>query len=278
MMTINQEAKSRLLRLLAAEEEKLGRNLDRVQLERKRGLSWALRCLDSHALTKGTCAYYLGGDAAAFRQWFYVGSKLVIANFAHAGIWERGGNGVLGMGGCLLYALLSDNEEVIQTLARAENELMRKERNNPLYPAFHVHMIQLTILGEDSALLEKVAKLAKNGEKRYRKEAAAGEDFYTLLVRRDKAALERYITGKSAKIKSADILFEDVMSYLGTLQTKLCWYRGIDVQIDSPLVPMELMPVRPLPRYDNHYDFLEPGWKPPVQGRLGRLLKWWKER
>jgi hypothetical protein len=88
-------------------------------------------------------------------------------------------------------------------------------------------------------------------------------------------ALERYIIDKSVGIKSPDFLFEDAMSYLGTLQAKLCWYRGVDVQIESPLVPMKLTPLAPLLRYHNHY-FLEPDWQPPAQGRLAKLLKWWK--
>src|SRR6218665_670876 len=98
----------RLKRLLASAEEHLPKALDYVWYQRKRAaLGRVISGIADHARTRGTCAYYLEGDAAAFRQWFYVASRLVIANFAHAGIWEGGGNGVLGMGECLLYALLS---------------------------------------------------------------------------------------------------------------------------------------------------------------------------
>ena len=43
---------------------------------------------------------------------------------------------------------------------------------------------------------------------------------------------------------------------------------GLEIEIDNPLVPMELMPVKPLDYYN--YDFLDPNWKP--KSFWGRLL------
>jgi hypothetical protein len=51
----------------------------------------------------------------------------------------------------------------------------------------------------------------------------------------------------------------------------------VDVQIESPLVPMESLRSPALLRYHNHY-FLEPDWQPAVQGQLAKLLKWCKQR
>lgn len=213
-------------------------------------------------------AWYVRGDSAGLKSWFSVAAKLRLASLGHPG------GESLETGGFLLYALLSDNEEVIQAAARATNKLMHDASVNPLYPRYKVHMIQLAILGDDQRLEAKLEKLAKHGENPERKEAASGNHFYSLLLRRDKAGLERLIQHKHAKIKSADVLFEDCMSYLGTLETKLCWRRGIEVQIDSPLVPMDLMPVRPLEQYDDVYEFLKPGWVPTRQGLLARMAGW----
>ena len=111
-----------------------------------------------------------------------------------------------------------------------------------------------------------------------REDSAAGRDFYTLLLNRDKAALEDLIQNKDSKVISSDVLFEDFMSSMGVWETKLCWRRGLEVQIDSPLVPMELMPVRPLEHYDDVYDFLKPGWVPPRQGLLADAVRWIRKR
>ncbi len=135
-------------------------------------------------------------------------------------------------------------------------------------------MLQLAIRGEDEALRTMVEKIAKHGRKPLREECAEEKDFYSLLLKRDKVALEKLIQEKHAPIKSHDPIDEDFMSYFGTLEAKLCWYRGIPVEIDHPLVPMELMPIRPLAAYDDVYDFLKPGWVPPPQGLMGKLSRW----
>ena len=101
-------------------------------------------------------------------------------------------------------------------------------------------MLQLAILGDDEALRIRIQKLAKHGKNPDRKAAAAGRDFYTLLLNRDKAALEDLIQNKDSKVISSDVLFKDFMSSMGVWEAKLCWRRGLEVKIDSPLVPMEL--------------------------------------
>lgn len=67
------------------------------------------------------------------------------------------------------------------------------------------------------------------------------------------------------------------MTFPGTMETKLCWLKGINIQIDSPLVPMALMPVKPLDYYDEVYEFLQADWVPPVQGLMGKVSRWFRK-
>lgn len=57
-------------------------------------------------------------------------------------------------------------------------------------------------------------------------------------------------------------LFGEVWSHYPTMFTKLAWMHGYELQIDNPLVPMELMPIEPLDHYDDVYDFLKPDFNP----------------
>ncbi|MCR8961060.1 immunity 49 family protein [Variovorax sp. S2] len=208
--------------------------------------------------------------ARALKQHFYVASKLTLASVGQDGGAE------FHLAGNFLYGLLSDNIEVINALANVETPDFIRERDNPLWARFHVHMLQLAIRDEHEALQAKIEKLAKNGKKPEREECAKGQDFYSLLLKRDKAGLERLIQDRHAPIKSVNAHIKDFMSYLGTLETKLCWLKGIPVQIENPLVPMELMPIEPLAHYDDEYEFLKPGWVPPAQGLLGKVSRWLK--
>ena len=38
---------------------------------------------------------------------------------------------------------------------------------------------------------------------------------------------------------------------------KLAWLKGIEVEVDHPLIPKESLPYRPLPKYEDKYDFLK---------------------
>jgi hypothetical protein len=257
--------------ILNFEEGRRAKSIENILYNRtKVRLGSVLTGLAGLSRTRGVHAYFVEGNARALKQHFYVASKLILAS---AG--QDGGEN-FDIPDSFLYGLLSDNIEVINTLANAENPELIRERDNPLWARFHVHMLQLAIRGEHEALQAKIWKLAKNGKKPEREECAKGQDFYSLLLKRDKAGLERLIQDKHARIKSVNVRIEDFLSYLGTLEAKLCWLKGIPVQIESPLVPMELMPIEPLAHYDDEYDFLKPGWIPPPQGLLGKVSRWLK--
>ncbi|NKB15533.1 hypothetical protein GO303_04913 [Ralstonia solanacearum] len=224
--------------------------------------------LSSHAKVMGASAYFIEHDVEKCKQYYHLASKLTLASVGQDGGAE------FEVGVDILAALLSDSREVIEAIASVETPALVKERSNPLNNRFHVYMLQLAIRGEDETLHAMVEKIAKHGRKPLRAECVEGRDFYSLLLKRDKVALEKLIQEKHAPIKSHDPIDEDFMSYFGTLEAKLCWYRGIPVEIDHPLVPMELMPIRPLAAYDDVYDFLKPGWVPPPQGLMGKLSRW----
>ncbi|MCR8961059.1 immunity 49 family protein [Variovorax sp. S2] len=250
-----------LQNVLNAEEASLPRQMDWFLHRRKSVRLGSILCgLAGLSETRGVHAYFIEGNAQAMKQHFYVASKLKLASLG------QDGGADFSLPGDCFYALLSDNIEIINAMANVENPQLIRERGNPLTGRFELHMLQLAIRDEHEALQTKIEKMAKNGRKPWREECAKGEDFYSLLLKRDKAGLERLIQDKHARIKSVDVRIEDFMSYLGTLEAKLCWLKGIPVQIESPLVPMELMPIEPLAHYDDEYEFLKPGWVPLHKG------------
>lgn len=268
-MIRNREQK--LTDLLTLEERSRSEDIERILYRRNKVVLGAvLTSLAGLSRTRGVHAYFVGCNAQALKQHFYVASKLTLAS---AG--EDGGED-FGISDSFLYGLLSDNVEVINALANSKSHGLIRERDNPLWAGFHVHMLQLAIRDEHESLQAKIEKLAKNGKKPEREECAKGQDFYSLLLKRDKLGLERLIQDKHARIKSVNARIEEFMSFLGTVETKLCWLKGIPVQIESPLVPMELMPIEPLAHYDDEYEFLKPGWVPPAQGLLGKVSRWLK--
>ncbi|WP_133649779.1 Imm49 family immunity protein [Paraburkholderia flava] len=175
----------------------------------------------------------------------------------------------------LLYSMLSDSEEMVQKFSTASSQGFVSAREDPLNSQFYVHMLQLAMMGDDVSLSGKIRRMAKNGRKPLRTLCEKGDDFFSKLIRSDKNGLEKSIYSDATR-KLEHVYTEDYFSFTAVLEAKLCWRRGIPVEIDHPLVPMELMPVQPLDHYNDVYDFLKPDWVPPSQGLIGRVSRWFK--
>lgn len=232
--------------------------------------------MSSEHVGLGMYGYFVEGNIQTFKQNFYIASKLRAASANKH--WGE----TLSMDGSFLYPLLSDSAEIINTYSRLEPEEYLKNRDNPRVPQFFVHMIQLVLRDEHEALRVKIDKGARGSGKPYREEFKAGQDFYSLLLQRDRQALEARIL-KEAQfwetiIKKGKMtgnpLTEDFLATNAVMYAKLCWIKGIEVQVDSPFVPMDLLPVAPLSHYDDSYDFLKSSWVIPPRGLMGKITRW----
>lgn len=252
-------------------KERMSNLIEKIRFRRKPiDLRRCYEILAGDHLGIGVCDYFVDDNIRSFKQHLHVASKLELVAI-QLDSYQR-----FTMGQEIFYALLSDNPTLIDTIAKLEPPYFMEGRSNPLHSEFRVHMYQLAIQGDFEALQAKVERLAKNGRKKERELPAQGKDFFSLLMRDDKQGLEDLI-GQHARVKAQNPLFEDFMCFQGTLEAKLCWFKGIPVQIDSPLLPMGLMPVQPLVHYDDVYDFLQPGWEPPAQGLIAKVSGWFKK-
>lgn len=236
-----------------------------------RSLNYCFEWLASSHRDLAIYDYYIETNVAGFKQHLYLASLLdakAIALYDH----QR-----FTVGSEIFYALLSDSPKAIDMMVTLTTPYFQSQCGNPLNSEFKVHMYQLAIRGDYASLQAKVERLAKNGPKKERVLAAQQKDFFSLLMKEDKSSLETLIA-EHAKTNSQSYLTEDFMCYQGTMEAKICWLKGIQVQIDSPLLPMALMPVEPLAHYDDVYDFLKPGYVAPKVGLFERLRYWYKER
>lgn len=213
---------------------------------------------------RGLQSYFIDNDLRGLKQNFYVACELLIASQKEA---EPGGD-VFAAYHPFLYGLLSDSPEIYDWLAHTE--LSKKDYVKG--PHFLFHQFQLVLRHDDAALRETIAIVAKKGGNRDKALAAAGQDFFSLLLKRDKEGLQALIEGY-AKIKSAQELEGQFLAGFAVIHAKLCWIRGIEVDINNPLVPMPLLPVQPLDAYDVEYDFLRPDWVPPPPPGLFAKVK-----
>lgn len=226
-----------------------------------------LRNISPLSEDRGLKCYFIDNDVRGLKQNFYVFCKLLMASQKEA---EPGGDAFAAYEP-FLYGLLTDSPEIYDWLAHAE----LKNKDYVKGAHFLFHQFQLVLRQDDAALRETIAIVAKKGGNRDKALAAAGEDFFSLLLKHDKKGLQALIEDQ-AKIKSAQELEGQFLAGFAVIHAKLCWIRGIDVDIKNPLVPMPLLPVQPLEAYDVEYDFLRPDWVPPQPGLLEKMKRWFK--
>jgi len=86
-------------------------------------------------------------------------------------------------------------------------------------------------------------------------------EFYKALYNSDKARMEEVIekltSPKIHKKRNDNPLLNQYISFPALGYAKLAWRKGIEVEVNSKLVPIELLPVQPLDKYEIPYEFLQ---------------------
>ncbi len=223
----------------------------------------------------GLIAYFTRGDMAAFKQHWHLSARLRCHAARHippSDDYTTGG--YMKAEFQLLFSLLSESPVATHEASTLETYHLLKYRDNPRAREYTFHIAQLVIRNDHEAAQAKIEMGARKAGGNLKKAYAAGTDFYSLLMKGDKAALEASIVDY-IKIDKKDTLptICDFVYPVVTFRTKLCWYKGIPVEIEHPMVPMDWMPISPLPHYDDIYDFLSPDWTPPDQSMIARLKR-----
>lgn len=224
--------------------------------------------LSRYWLAKGVLAYTRDQNVYELRQCCYLACRLRLASLGH-----EGGEDFYSLE-LLFTAMLSDHYGTIRDVATAfiphGNEPERSQ-------SFMFRLFQLALNDELDALAHHVKLARKKWRRGYQIEIEM-LDFFDFFSRGNLQEMQGFVQVKHSRLNYTDPIIENVFGYPAVLETKLCWIKELPIQIDSPLVPMDLMPVRPLIAYDDVYEFLKPGWVPPPQGMLADAARWLKSK
>nr|WP_262381825.1 immunity 49 family protein [Pseudomonas veronii] len=88
-------------------------------------------------------------------------------------------------------------------------------------------------------------------------------EFFIALAEGDKSKMEsvlRELTTPASikrRFDSENGYSEGLISTFGVIYAKIAWRHGYEVVVDTPYIPSEWLPVKPLAHYDAHYEFLK---------------------
>ncbi|WP_151977521.1 immunity 49 family protein [Acinetobacter soli] len=203
------------------------------------------------------------------KQWFYVSSLLRAESCKYAGGWN------VWTPHAFIFPLLTDNVDLIKIYSSLttvndndHHKSLVEAINYPREGRFNVLRFQ-AVLRQDWNKVNQMKEIFHEKIKKPKNFELWEIDFYTALQNKDANSAQQiiyeYLHPKIHKYLNQHLVEEfsgDIWSHHPVMFTKLAWINGLEIEIDNPLVPMELMPVKPLGHYDYHYDFLDPNWKP----------------
>lgn len=201
------------------------------------------------------CEYYLDHNVAAFKQHMHVSALCGLRK------WTEPTHEHLSFYSVLLDALVSDNVAIMQEAAKFDHPYLHNPK--PSSGDMETVLLQSAILGKDDLIAQALERIAAKGNNADRKELQNGHNFYDCLLKQDAHALtECVLRTVKSPFATNDPYLGYFMHQMAVAQAKLCHLRGILVEFDHPLIPMDIVRVAPLAHYDNVYDFLEPGFVP----------------
>jgi len=151
----------------------------------------------------------------------------------------------------ICYAILSDDSTLIEKFSK-----ITKENKTQIMGRLFVQNFQNALndsYNEDD--IEELRQLIKKKPQGFQ----GLDQFFIGLQNKNlqevEKALETMISnhGKRGELE----LYKDYISFEVTALAKLAWRKGIEVEVNSHLVPKELLPIQPLDNYEIPYDFLK---------------------
>lgn len=160
--------------------------------------------------------------------------------------------------------LLSDHEHMIRWMSSLQPISMQgiKWINSPQEHFFRHWQMTLAVRGDWSALKERAELFLSNVPSKMKK-YAVDQRFYLALAQGDQSAmqtaLEELVSPKVAKVRNDvfELAFADAfISCYATMYAKIAWRHGFQIQVDTPFIPAQWLPVKPLSEYPDPYGFM----------------------
>jgi Immunity protein 49 len=221
------------------------------------------RILYSMYLSEENIALYhnfIEHDIKKMKQSMYRGAKC-----AHLDM-DFHNNNLLGMG-LLLNTLVSDHKGIIEHFAELTYDTaparLSYAENIENGSATWLYILQC-LIKEDWQEYKRAMEIMQNkGVKRMSKSIFTDIAFVEGLFNRDKQKMEEALKvivsprNQSYVRRSGDFVTQFI-SYNAVCYAKLAWLKGIEVEVDSPLVPNDWLPIAPLKDEEYiDYDFIK---------------------
>jgi hypothetical protein len=217
-----------------------------------------LGSLNSYARSKSLVAWFRDHDLQAFKQWAFVAAKLQLMARQLAPTESIAAPH-------LMYALFSDHEDIISWFSQHTGYFQNnKDAHNPKQAVYFHYQAFLALRGDWDELKNRCDRiLAMQHEIKRDRRFLLDQRFYLALAEGKIAEMESVLTEmtnpKNARVRNFEFPFgleERLFSGFATLYAKLAWRHGYQLQVDSVWIPQAWLPIQPLERYEEPWEYL----------------------
>ncbi|MGB8194027.1 MAG: Imm49 family immunity protein [Chitinophagaceae bacterium] len=233
---------------LIAVYESIINNLPRLKLSLQEGRTnerFISMTFHGHFECLGLKAFFIDNNLPLARLHFYNAALMdvLLTNKYDEKILD---SGILRLG----YALLSNSRELVEQYANLKHSNLEYAINKG--SAAPVYIMQCLINENWSEFERAMTVMNTRIAPKFNMHLDAA--FYTALAEKNKEKMEeilnQFVSPKVHKARNKHhVLIGEFISQPAIAYAKLAWWKGIEVEVNSPLVPKELLPITPLPEY-----------------------------
>ena len=207
---------------------------------------------------------FIENEISKAKQEFYTCGTLTNYRVLRFGYWdENKPTGMdhpsilidfMGFTNHITYILLSDSTELIAQFSLLSHKWWKQKLKAGIM--LFAAAVQAVLRDDWDGLTELMPYFDK--EIKTTKIVAFDKEFFLGIMENNSSrvtnAIETLCSKKYHYHRNKYCTAFDLISFPAAGYAKLAWLKGMQVQTDSPLVPMELMPIAPLEQYVNPYE------------------------
>jgi hypothetical protein len=228
----------------------------------KTGQGDPVACLDrlsSHAYAQAIEEWFGNSSLEKMKAWFFIADSLRQYRYS---LKTDKMNFMLKTFD-FLASLVSDNESLISWFCNNDDIVDTKRIQATTTADFVAYQIRLAVKGDFTQLRDRCARMIAHPPSGPKKRFMLDNEFFIALAEGDKSKMEsvlRELTTPASikrRFDSENGYSEGLISTFGVIYAKIAWRHGYEVVVDTPYIPSEWLPVKPLAHYDAHYEFLK---------------------
>lgn len=204
---------------------------------------------------KSIVSWFQQNEITEFKYWCYITSKIqrVIFQNDHN---KRINDSVL------FPTLMSDHHDLIQWFAHYEGQsyISVIESHKNIY--FYFYQFLLAIRGDWDRLSERCNRIISDPPSKYKIYMMEHQYFLALAqgnIDEMQKILYEMVSPRSLRSRTNDEsgYTQDLICTPAVICAKIAWLHGYHVEVDTPYIPKEWLPIAPLNEYIDQYDFLK---------------------